>query len=129
LILESKPLIACSLSAQDEGLEEEVVVVEIPQAEHEAAEPHPTDVPPPTATSEPEPIAAPASDEGVLQVVNATADDICGAIIYDYEVSDDEGILLFDDVLPAGEGVTFSDLDAGTYDLLAFDCNDEDVDY
>ena len=129
LLLFSIPLIACSLSAQDEGLEEEVVVVEIPQAEEEAAEPPPTNPPPPTPTPEPEPPIAPASAGVALQVVNATADDICGAIIYDYEASDDEGILLFEDVLPAGSGLTFSDIDAGTYDLLAFDCNDEDVDY
>ena len=129
LLLFSFPLIACGLNDEGEGFDEEVFVIEIPQAEDESAELPPTDSPPPISTPEPEPPTAPTSAGVALQVVNATADDICGAIIYDYEASDEEGILLFDDVLPAGAGLTFSDIDAGTYDLLAFDCNDEDVDY
>jgi pimeloyl-ACP methyl ester carboxylesterase len=77
------------------------------------------------AAAEPSGFDAPNSEDIVLEIVNATELEICDIAITRSR-AEELGDNILDEVLLPGDGLSYTDFETGLYDLLAFDCREDE---
>lgn len=116
-------LVACGLGDEEEVFDEPLAV---PTEAPAPTEP-PLDTPLPAPTDTPEPVVEEPTSPAQFVIANASGVDICGVLFAESSATDWEGDLLEESLVAGGEMV-FRDIAPGSYDLLAYDCGENDVD-